>query len=216
MWVNYRMVENVTPLTVLYEQMAGGRVSMSIGIDVNLKLTCSPFATHTLGANRATITGLDLSAAAGKWIHLSCTWNAATKRIDFNAVMDQKEYTSFFLVQDDKEGIQKSDVFTGSLFNSFQKDASSLYVGFRELRVWQTYRTKEQLALSRYSAVNPEDSVAKEGLRVYFRFSSGLKRYRNLAQEVWYGHSPILSSAFTLESFATSQQQTVCSAANFY
>jgi hypothetical protein len=125
MWVNFRQNETITPLSVLYEQMSmqSGMISMSIGVDENSKLTCSPFATHRQGVSKVSIRDLDLSKVAGKWIHVSCAW-------------DKKEYPSFFFIQDETEAVRKSDTFTGSIASGFVKNGNATNVGFRELRVW--------------------------------------------------------------------------------
>jgi len=186
---------------------------MSIGLNSQYRITCAPFATLTSGVNKVSLKNIDIFDSIGEWIHISCAYDSSQRRIDLVAEKNGLEYPAFFFVQDESKAIRKGDVFNVSLFNNIDGLANSAHVAFRELRVWQAYRNSELILANRHSSVPVEENVELNGLRSYYRFASGSKNYRDLAQEYWYGPKDNLSEVFTLESIPG---LTVCSSANFY
>lgn len=186
---------------------------MSIGLNAEFQLSCSPFGSLGSSGTVSSITNLDIFAAEGKWIHVACAYDSTEKRIELTASVDGQEYPTFLFVQDDSRAIRRGDVFNAVLFNNLAGTAISAHVAFREFRVWTEYRNSDMIMAYRHTSLNVEKNVEENGLRSYYRFASGLKDYRDSAQEYWYGPLEYMNDLFTLESVPG---LTVCSSANFY
>jgi len=123
------------------------------------------------------------------------------------------EYEAFLTIQDDTKAINKSDQFEVSVGGAFDGQLTNS-VSFRELRIWSTIMTLEQIQSLRHNSIEPYHQVEDNGLKSYMRFSEGSYELIDEAQSVIM-EEMITVDAFPL-SFKSNPGLTVCSTQNFY
>ena len=61
---------------------------MSISLNDNFRISCSPFGSLGTSGTVSSLTNLDIFEHVGKWIHIACAYDSTEKKIELTASIE--------------------------------------------------------------------------------------------------------------------------------
>jgi len=216
-WFN--SVWPISTLQVLFQQRAKEQLTMTIGLVAQgetRKLACVPFgALSESNMNVAVFETFvaEETAFNWQWMHVSCSYDQETKKVQGFFFDGTTEHEAFLTIQDQSQAIRLSDQFQVSLGGAFEGQLSNS-VSFRELRIWNSVMTLEQIQAVRHYSLEANHQVENNGLKSYLRFAEGSYQFIDAAQSVIMEETTIVDAfPFTFKSVTG---LTVCSTQSFF
>lgn len=188
---------------------------MTIGVTEDGHIGCSPLrglAPDNL--NQIAFANFNLAdAKAETWMHVACTYDQTEKKIHGYFFDGVNDHETFYFIQDENVGISKESEYSVHIGSTFNDNDASLHTAFREVRLWHSVRSKEQIMNNRHHSVDAITEI-ENGLVSYARLAEGTQQHFDEAQSAILGeHVQIETDDFWLDSVPG---LVVCSISNFY